>query len=85
MSSPFKMKYGGASALLKTLVPESSPAKSYGKSPVKKDNKFVDVDVDKAESKEVKLSQLQIIMVHLVRNGSITSWQAITEYNITID
>ena len=27
MSSPFKMKYGGASALLKTLVSESSPAK----------------------------------------------------------
>ena len=72
MSSPFKMKYGGASALLKTLVgdqkslppqlkkaieaaPELSPAKSYGKSPVKKDDKFVDVDVDKAESKEVKI------------------------------
>ncbi len=37
----------------------------------------------KVESKAVKLSQLQIIMVHLIRNGSITSWQAITEYNIT--
>ena len=55
MSSPFKMKYRGASALLKTLVPESSPAKSYGQSPVKKDNKFIDDGVDKAESKEVKI------------------------------
>lgn len=69
MGSPFKMN--PKTPLMKALVgkqgslpqqlqdaikaaPES-PAKSYGKSPAKKDNKFVDVDVDKAESKEVKI------------------------------
>jgi hypothetical protein len=39
----------------------------------------------KKDDKKVqpKMSQLQTVMVHLRKNGSITSWEAITSYNIT--
>ncbi len=32
---------------------------------------------------EPRMSQLQTVMMHLRRRGSITTWQAITEYHIT--
>jgi len=32
---------------------------------------------------EPRVSQLQKVMMHLRRRGSITTWQAITEYDIT--
>jgi len=32
---------------------------------------------------EPKMSQTQMVMSHLVKRGSITSWQAIEEYRIT--
>ena len=35
------------------------------------------------QSLQPQLSQLQQVMMHLRRRGSITTWQAITEYNIT--
>lgn len=35
------------------------------------------------QSLQPQLSQLEQVMMHLRRRGSITTWQAITEYNIT--
>lgn len=32
---------------------------------------------------EPQMTQLQTVMMHLKRRGSITAWQAINEYNIT--
>lgn len=32
---------------------------------------------------ESQMTQLQTVMIHLKRRGSITAWQAINEYNIT--
>ena len=32
---------------------------------------------------EPRMSQLQTVMMHLRRRGSITTWQAITQYDIT--
>jgi len=32
---------------------------------------------------EPQMTQLQTVMMHLKRRGSITTWQAINEYNIT--
>lgn len=36
-----------------------------------------------ATNVEPKKTQLELVMTHLTRRGSITTWQAITEYNIT--
>ena len=33
--------------------------------------------------KQPKMTQLQKVIVHLKLNGSITSWEAITKYDIT--
>lgn len=35
------------------------------------------------QSLQPQLSQLEQVMMHLRRRGSITTWQAITEYSIT--
>ena len=61
LTSPaYKMKHSGVPALLKTLVGDQNKLpenlkKAIEAAPGKKTNKFVDVDVDKAESKEVEI------------------------------